>query len=336
MMVVSGVSAAAGRPLSVRMVGYDGLMGGDDTLVAAALSCSACGGFVMPERASCPACGSVAPTGPGFPVFDAARFRHQLVVVPARSAAAWVVHAVDLAVVLLTAALVGALLGSAAMAVQGRWPWRWFIIGAEFGLVGGIGAWALVCGRWGWFAGGWVFGKRCVDPVWLLPAVPLVTTAWSKARPLLVDVRAGPDPAGLALPAWDGYARRSERSEAGPVAGVRRRGIPAGAVVLVLRDMGYVHWFFGSCVLGRNPVPSEGGTVLNLPDLGRVLATSHAEIRGPDSMGRVWVEDKDTVSGTWLTHDGAETRLHPWCPVEACFGDTVRLGEYRFQIERAG
>ena len=137
------------------------------------------------------------------------------------------------------------------------------------------------------------------------------------------------------MPEWDGYARRGDSSEAGPVAGVRRRGIPEGAVVLVF-DMGYVHWFFGSCVLGRNPVASEGGGVLNLPDLGRVLSTSHVELRGPDGAGRVWVEDKGTVSGTWLAHDGVETRLEPWRPVEACFGDMVRLGGYRFQIDRAG
>jgi len=320
------------------LVGYDDAMRGfANTVVADDVSCAVCGMVVVPSQVSCPVCGSAVSVESGFPVFNPSGLSQHVMAVPARSVLAWLITVIDVVCVVLAAGVVGLVAGAAAMSVQNRWSWVWCVIGAVIGLVAGCVMWVGSYRRWGWCVGGMVVGLRCVDPVWFLPTVPFTSGSWPGLAPLLVNVRGGLDPTRLALPMWGGYARRSGQVEVEPEASVRHRGIPSGAVVLTF-DTGQVHWFFGSCVVGRNAVPNPGGSVVNLPDLGRVLSASHVgllESRGVSSAGHVWVEDRATLSGTWLVHDGQETRLEPGQPTEVCMGDSVRLGEYCFQIERA-
>jgi hypothetical protein len=181
-------------------------------------------------------------------------------------------------------------------------------------------------------------GFRSVDGRWLLPALPWGTGA-GRNRSLLVDVRRGPDPLAPGLAPWDGLglAGRDTAPDEGTGAFARRTGAPAGSVVLVF-DSGQIHWFTGTCMLGRSPAARDGGAVLALPDLTRKLSASHLEVSDANAAGGagLWVEDQASSTGTWLDRGPQGRRLAPHEKTPVSAGDVISLGDYRFHIERGG
>ncbi|WP_207552326.1 hypothetical protein, partial [Mycobacteroides abscessus] len=62
-----------------------------------------------------------------------------------------------------------------------------------------------------------------------------------------------------------------------PTAPVADDSVPADAVVLRF-DSGAVHWFHGTCVIGRNPEAEPGVATVAVPDLSRTLSKTHVAL----------------------------------------------------------
>jgi pSer/pThr/pTyr-binding forkhead associated (FHA) protein len=107
---------------------------------------------------------------------------------------------------------------------------------------------------------------------------------------------------------------------------------------MVVFDSGQVHRFVGSCVLGRGPDSGEGVDTLRLPDLSRRLAASHAQVFDTaDEAGDAVFEvvDLGSLTGTWLDGGAGEARLAAGEKARVSAGCSVRIGDYRFHLERS-
>ena len=187
--------------------------------------------------------------------------------------------------------------------------------------------------------GGLALGQRSVDSQFFLPALPLFPKLPGRIRPVMVDIRRGADPLDPLLAPWAdlGPVSSSPGGAAETTRNAPRRAGQIGMAVIMF-DGGAMHWFAGTCVLGRHPMNSVGGAILPLPDMGRRLSASHAVLSDAASVsghGVAWITDLGSSSGTWLDRAGRVVRLAPHTPLELTPADHVRLGDYWFRIGRS-
>jgi len=294
-------------------------------------SCGACGRALLARANTCPGCG-LPVDGDLFPSLGPRALSR---LVPGRRGAIALSLAVDALTVLAAAAVIGAL---GWLVLPGSVPW---LIG--WGAAGLLIAAALV--HWayrthGRAIGGLVVGVRSVDTVQYLPAWPALPLRTRPDRTTMVNVRRGGDPIQPLAPGWTGLGTigHSQATTAGQALDLRpRRSAPVGSVVIVFAT-GQVHWFTGSCVIGRSPVNPTGGDILSLPDISRRLSASHlslAEVIDPGTGGvAVSVIDHHSMNGTWLERDGLHTPVPANWPVILRPTDWVLLGDFRFRVER--
>lgn len=178
----------------------------------------------------------------------------------------------------------------------------------------------------------------------LSPALPPLGTAFGAAAS--AGVRPGSPPArdqpGGAVPVGLDATRRStgaSTAAAGfdavppPVATVDE-SVPADAVVLRF-DQGAVHWFHGTCVVGRNPEAEPGVATVAVPDLSRTLSKTHVAL--VQSAGAVVLRDLGSTNGTTVVRpDHSLEALVPGVDVVVGAGSTVRIGDHAFVVERIG
>lgn len=110
--------------------------------------------------------------------------------------------------------------------------------------------------------------------------------------------------------------------------------VPPGAAVLAF-DSGAMHWFTGSCVLGRNPSVGPGFTAIAVPDLSRTLSKTHiALVLHGDT---VTVRDLGSTNGTTIeSGNGTRLDLTPGMEVEIEVGSTVLFGDHAFRLNSIG
>lgn len=305
---------------------------GLSSLQVAVESCGVCGQALVVDATRCVVCGSPAARRT-FPVLGPRAIPDAMVRASIAQVAVCLV--LDTVTVLAAAATVSLALGWASYGVNGRWVIAWLAIGAVIGLAVGTFAVRDAYRRRGRALAGLVLGLRAVDRARYLPAWPVPT---SSSRPVFVDVRSGRDPWGLALAPWAEFLPGNRDSDADALATrdrLARR--PAPGAVVILFESGQLHWFSGTCVLGRSPVHLAGGDVLALPDLSRQLSASHLLLtEGLDAGGTpaVWLEDLGSATGTWFGRD-RESRVPSHMMVKLSPDDRVRLGPYWFRVERS-
>lgn len=296
-------------------------------------TCGVCGARLPAHADVCGVCGCVVGS-PSLPVFDTAGLWRRLVLAPS-----WVtacVYAVDFLVLLVVAAGLGVAMGALTTHFLGYQEVRWLVVGAAVGAAGALWATLAAYGRWGRAVTGWLFGVRLVDRSWLLPVLPFGFVGAHRHPCSVVRVRGRVDPLAASVPTWTGIgaADRLVQRVDGDRAALRRRGVPADSVVLAF-ESGQVHWFTGSCVIGRSPTSS--GDTLGLPDLSRKLSSNHVTLRQVEGSATgvlVVAEDQGSATGTWLEHDGGRHRLLPGQHLDVHDGDSLTLGDYRFRVER--
>ena len=290
--------------------------------------CGACGA-PLPERAGmCPACRCPV-TGDPRPVLDARAFA-----ISARGASGPLV-AGCVVLDLVTALAIAGGVGSVTWASGARTA-PVLVGAAVVGLLLGVVAVAACYRVWGRALGGLVCGVRIVDRASGLPGWPLVRSGLSRQL-MAVDVRSGADPCLPMLRGWDGLGvihRRPGDVRATHAEHTARATVPAGATMLVF-DSGQLHWFTGSCLLGRSPVDPDGGDVLSLPDMSRRLWANHAQLvtaLGQSGAPVVWLIDKGSAAGTWIERSESLMRAPASVPVQVLAGDRIGLGDYRFHL----
>lgn len=182
----------------------------------------------------------------------------------------------------------------------------------------------------------------------LSPALPPLGTAFGPAasagvRPGSAPARdqpGGPVPVGLdatrrsvgastALAGFDAVP-----APAAPAALPLDESIPADAVVLRF-EQGAVHWFHGTCVVGRNPEAEPGVATVAVPDLSRTLSKTHVAL--VQAAGAVVLRDLGSTNGTTVVRpDGSFEVLVPGVDVVVDGGSTVRIGDHAFSVVRTG
>lgn len=187
----------------------------------------------------------------------------------------------------------------------------------------------------------------------LSPSLPPLGTAFGPAA------AAGVRPGSAALPddgvrgpgAWPASADTTRRGGAdvlgagpaeppptGGFAAVPPPGpteaVPDDAVVLRF-DSGSVHWFHGTCVVGRNPEAEAGIATIAVPDLSRTLSKTHVALVQAD--GHVLVRDLGSTNGTSVVRSDASFEdLVPGTDLVVTAGTTVRIGDHAFVVDRVG
>lgn len=176
----------------------------------------------------------------------------------------------------------------------------------------------------------------------LSPAAPALGTAFGAAasagvRPGSAPLPGGTDPVGLDA---------TRRSEVGsghdggfaavppPTAPVADESAPVDAVVLRF-DSGALHWFRGTCVVGRNPEAEPGVATVAVPDLSRTLSKTHVALVQTD--GAVLLRDLGSTNGTSVVRpDASFEDLVPGVDLRVAAGSTVRIGDHAFVVDRVG
>ena len=185
----------------------------------------------------------------------------------------------------------------------------------------------------------------------LSPALPPLGTAFGAAasagvRPGSAPARdqpGGPVPVGLdatrrsvgAYTALAGFdAVPAPAAPAAPAALPLDESIPADAVVLRF-EQGAVHWFHGTCVVGRNPEAEPGVATVAVPDLSRTLSKTHVAL--VQAGGAVVLRDLGSTNGTTVVRpDGSFEVLVSGVDVVVDGGSTVRIGDHAFSVVRTG
>ena len=181
------------------------------------------------------------------------------------------------------------------------------------------------------------------DP--LSPALPPLGTAFGPAAS--AGVRPGSAPArdqpGGPVPVGLDATRRSVGAPTAvvgfdavppPTAPTLDESIPADAVVLRF-DQGSVHWFRGTCVVGRNPEAEPGVATVAVPDLSRTLSKTHVAL--VQTAGAVALRDLGSTNGTAVVRpDHSFEELLPGVDVVVGAGSTVRIGDHAFSVVRTG
>lgn len=89
-----------------------------------------------------------------------------------------------------------------------------------------------------------------------------------------------------------------------------------------------------SMLLGRrpsNPVP-DGAKVVQLDDPTRTISRNHATIT-MDAEGRLWLDDCDSLNGTYLVVDGHDVKVTPGSPVSIKAPAVIRFGDQLFNLQ---
>lgn len=178
----------------------------------------------------------------------------------------------------------------------------------------------------------------------LSPAVPALGTAFGPAAS--AGVRPGSAPAPLtggAAPVGLDATRRSGGDSTAvadfadvppPAAPLADESVPADAAVLRF-DSGALHWFRGTCVVGRNPEAEPGVATVAVPDLSRTLSKTHVALVQAD--GVVLLRDLGSTNGTSVVRpDGSFEDLVPGVDLTVAAGSTVRIGDHAFLVDRVG
>lgn len=119
-----------------------------------------------------------------------------------------------------------------------------------------------------------------------------------------------------------------------PTAPVADESVPADAVVLRF-DSGALHWFRGTCVVGRNPEAEPGVATVAVPDLSRTLSKTHVALVQTD--GAVLLRDLGSTNGTSVVRpDASFEDLVPGVDLFVAAGSTVRIGDHAFVVDRVG
>jgi len=313
--------------------------------------CGVCGAALQYDENTCSRCGSPTISG-AFPVADLWVAAAELSVCSTGLRVACT--ALDGVLVAGCAAFGGFSFGAAERVSKGSWAVTWIVLGAVIGLIAGLIWLGALYAQHGRGLGGLLLRVRFVDSRWLLPATPITARRlWSalaaskwfgrywlirkwaqSADVVLVDARHGIDPMHALLPGWDGLGKVQRPIDDTQTA--NSKGITAGTIVLVF-DSGQTHWFNKSCMVGRSPSSPSGGDTLSLPDLSRKLSANHVQVSvstGSDGVEKVWVEDQDTVTGTFIEHPTGQMRVAPRTRTELLAGRYVRIGDFRFRADR--
>jgi hypothetical protein len=91
-------------------------------------------------------------------------------------------------------------------------------------------------------------------------------------------------------------------------------------------DGGAIFPLDGSAVVGRNPPPTDGSSVIAVPDLSRLLSKTHARLEWTGTA--VVVTDLGSTNGTSLqAEDGSLTELEPHVPTPVPRGVGIALAD---------
>jgi predicted nucleic acid-binding Zn ribbon protein len=181
----------------------------------------------------------------------------------------------------------------------------------------------------------------------LSPAAPALGTAFGAAasagvRPGSAPLPGGTDPVGLDATRRSGVGSAPVGSvpDGGfaavppPTAPVADESVPADVVVLRF-DSGALHWFRGTCVVGRNPEAEPGVATVAVPDLSRTLSKTHVALVQTD--GAVVLRDLGSTNGTSVIRpDASFEALVPGVDLTVTAGSTVRIGDHAFVVDRVG
>ncbi|KAB1661564.1 FHA domain-containing protein [Pseudoclavibacter sp. CFCC 13796] len=95
------------------------------------------------------------------------------------------------------------------------------------------------------------------------------------------------------------------------------------------------HTITSPTIIGRRPdQTSPSQHTITIDDPQHIISRNHVEI-APTTDGRLWAADLDSGNGTYLTHDGHTTRLHPHTRTIITTGDTLRIGPHSIHISAA-
>jgi len=176
----------------------------------------------------------------------------------------------------------------------------------------------------------------------LSPAAPALGTAFGAAasagvRPGSAPLPGGTDPVGLDATRRSGVGSGHDGGFAAvppPTAPVADESVPVDAVVLRF-DSGALHWFRGTCVVGRNPEAEPGVATVAVPDLSRTLSKTHVALVQTD--GAVLLRDLGSTNGTSVVRpDASFEDLVPGVDLRVAAGSTVRIGDHAFVVDRVG
>ena len=210
----------------------------------------------------------------------------------------------------------------------------------------GTGPWAAATGT---LTAALRTGREPLDP-----AVPALGTAFGAAASAGVRPGSGPLPGGAVQAGLDATRRAgfgptpaaAQQTAHGaapapgfaevppPTAPVADDSVPADAVVLRF-DSGAVHWFHGTCVIGRNPEAEPGVATVAVPDLSRTLSKTHVAL--VQATGVVVLRDLGSTNGTSVIRpDASFEDLVPGVDLPVPAGSTVRIGDHAFLVDRTG
>lgn len=176
----------------------------------------------------------------------------------------------------------------------------------------------------------------------LSPAAPALGTAFGAAASAGVRPGSAPLPGGTDHLGLDSTRRSVDASTAvagfaavpPPTAPVADESVPADAAVLRF-DSGALHWFRGTCVVGRNPEAEPGVATVAVPDLSRTLSKTHVALVQTD--GAVLLRDLGSTNGTSVVRpDASFEDLVPGVDLLVAAGSTVRIGDHAFVVDRVG
>jgi hypothetical protein len=198
----------------------------------------------------------------------------------------------------------------------------------------GAGPWAAATGT---VTASLRTGREPLDP-----AVPALGTAFGAAasagvRPGSAPLSGGAVQAGLDATRRAGFGPTPASGFAAvpaPTAPVADDSVPPDAVVLRF-DSGAVHWFHGTCVVGRNPEAEPGVATVAVPDLSRTLSKTHVAL--VQAAGVVVLRDLGSTNGTSVIRSDASFEdLVPGVDLPVPAGSTVRIGDHAFVVDRVG
>ncbi|WIB76411.1 FHA domain-containing protein [Curtobacterium sp. MCPF17_002] len=202
----------------------------------------------------------------------------------------------------------------------------------------GAGPWAAATGT---VTASLRTGREPLDP-----AAPALGTAFGAAASAGVRPGSAPLPGGAVEAGLDATRRAGFGSTpaAGPDSGfgsvppptapVADDSVPVDAVVLRF-DSGVLHWFRGTCVIGRNPEAEPGVATVAVPDLSRTLSKTHVALVQVD--GAVVLRDLGSTNGTSVIRpDASFEDLVPGVDLPVPAGSTVRIGDHAFVVDRVG
>lgn len=204
----------------------------------------------------------------------------------------------------------------------------------------GTGPWAAATGT---LTASLRNGREPLDP-----AVPALGTAFGAAASAGVRPGSAPLPGGAVQAGLDATRRAgfgptpaaAQQTGHGfaevpaPTPPVADESVPVDAVVLRF-DSGALHWFRGTCVIGRNPEAEPGVATVAVPDLSRTLSKTHVAL--VQAAGVVVLRDLGSTNGTSVIRpDASFEDLVAGVDLAVPAGSTVRIGDHAFVVDRVG